>query len=162
MIGIDKHIETLKDMFTSKLYTSFDYTSYGRAFMNDRDEKVIPEVLDSDNEYKEVLLDDNLAGLSFFVVDSEYVSDNPTLLNSKVYIYFAVNLSTLYSTVTERAVEYVHKDVITLINNTVFNLTGITTGKDVFSEFDINIGDNMQPFYLVKFSTEVEWNINQC
>lgn len=162
MIGIDNHIEAMQVTFVAELFRDYDYTSYGRAFLNIRDEKIVPEVLDSGNEYKEVLLDDNLGGLSFFVVDNDYIPISRNNLKTKVNIYFAVNLATLYPTITERAVEHLHKDVLNILKGSKFKFTGLTAGREAFSEFDIKLGDNMQPFYLARFSTEIDWNINMC
>lgn len=161
MIGIDAKIETVKALFTSKLYTTYNYDSYGRAFVNLRDGKEIPEILDSGNEYKEVLLDSAIDVLSFFVVDDTYtVQGNSDSVETRVNIYFAANLGVVYSTITERAVEYLHRDVLKILHNTPFDTVEIVQGRKAFSEFDIEIGDNMQPYYLAKFITEVRFNIN--
>lgn len=162
MIGIDAKIETLRTAFVRDLWKTYDYTAYHRAFLNERDEKVVPEILSSGNEYIEVQLNDNIAGLSFFVVQNDYTAKTQTQMSGTVNIYFAVNLKTLYPLISERALEYLHRDVLEIIKYSSFMITGITTGRDAFSDFDIQIGDNMQPFYLVKFATELEWNINQC
>jgi len=161
MIGIDSIIETLRLQFVSKLWTSYPtYSAKGRAFLNVRDGRIVPEVLVSGNEYQEVMLDDTLPAHLFFVVGDVY-EVNRNVMNCDVDIYFAVNLKTVYPSVTERAVEYVHRDVIKLLGFSQFNVNKITTGREAFKEFDVAIGDNMQPFYLVKFSTTVE-NIIIC
>ena len=161
MIGIDSIIETLRLQFVSKLWTSYPtYSAKGRAFLNVRDGRIVPEVLVTGNEYQEVMLDDTLPAHSFFVVGDVYNVDR-SAVSCDVDIYFAVNLKTVYPSVTERAVEYVHRDILKELNYGIFKTTKITTGREAFKEFDVAIGDNMQPFYLVKFSTVIG-NVNIC
>jgi len=162
MIGIDAKIERLKVLFEQGLFLDYSYNSYGRAFLNDRDGEVVPEILiDDTHEYKEVLLDDTIAASSFFVVRNDYTVKN-SLVSGAVDIYFSVNLKTVYPDVTERALEYLHRDVSKIINGESFELANITSGKDAFSDFDIRLGDNMQPYYLAKFVTNTNWLYNEC
>lgn len=162
MIGIDAKIERVRVLFEQGLFLDYSYDSYGRAFLNDRDEQTVPEILiDGSHEYKEVLLNDNVGATSFFVVQNDYTVDNKTLTGT-VNIYFSAKLSTIYPAVTERAVEYLHRDVLNILDTESFEVTGITSGKDAFSDFDIRLGDNMQPFYLVKFTTTTSWGVNEC
>jgi len=162
MIGIDNKIERVRILFEQALFLDYGYTAYGRAFLNQKEGNTIPEILDADNEYKEMLLDDKLDAQSFFVVENDYTVENSKKLSGEVSIYFAVNLGVVYPSVSERAVEYIHRDVMNILKGTDFQLTGITSGRDAFSGFEIKVGDNMQPFYLVKFTTAVSWLLNDC
>ena len=159
MIGIDAKIERVRTLFEQELFLDYSYNSYGRAFINERDGKKIPERYVSDNEYQEVLLNDRVACTSFFSVENDYTVDR-NLLSGTVNIYFSCNLSTVYPSVSERAVEYLHRDVSAILKRESFELTGITSGADAFSDFDFS--DNMQPFYLVRFKTETSWLIGEC
>lgn len=164
MIGVDAKIEELKDLFNSH-FTAIEnnsYTSYGRAFLNTRDGGIIPEVLVSGNNYKDVLLDSKIDGLSFFIVDNNVTAIDDIDMETNVDIYFAVNLKTLYPSVSERAVEYLHRDVLEIISDSEFDIVSYTSGEEAFSEFAlVKAGDNMQPYYLVKFSTKIEFQINE-
>ena len=166
MIGIDAKIESLQAQFNSKLFTSIvgnTYTAYGRAFLNEREEGTVPEILyDGEVDYKEVLIDTGVDGQSFFVVENDDVAITPFDYETPVSIYFAVNLKILYPAVTERAVEYLHRDVLEILNSSPFDIQKFTKGREAFSDFEVKIGDNMHPFYLCKFSTLVQWNINEC
>ncbi len=164
MIGLDKEIDSLRASIQSRLTSVNGYISYGRAYLNKRREpdRTVPEVLIAGStEYKEVLLDSGITGLSFIVADDDYESIGATQLKTDVDIYFAVNLKKMYPLVTERAVEYLHRDVLKILNGTKFSHQGVVL-KDPFSEFSMKIGDNMQPFYLVRFETEIEFNVKQC
>ena len=162
MIGVDYKIDLLRAQFASLFSTGF--TAYGRAFVNQKEEGLIPEVLDG-SDYKDVLLDDNLQkGLCFFVVenDEEPLESSGVDYLAKVSIYFAVNLSLIYPTVTERAVSYLHRDVIEEISDSEFTVLAFRKGLPAFEAFDmVKPSDNMQPFYLVRFETEVEYQINE-
>ena len=159
-VGIDAKIETLKTRFNANLFTTMTYTAYGRAFVNEKGEDKQPEVQTaSSTEYVEKLLNDNVAGHSFFIVENEPEYLGGSNFKANVGIYFAVNLDTLYPSVTERAVESLHADVLKQINYSPFNLVGITMGLEAFSEFGfVKAMDNLEPYYLVRFNTEIEYN----
>ena len=168
MIGLDARIEELKDLFTTKLFTDVannTYTSYGRAYwLKRKDEQTgvvfdVPELLISATQkYQDVLPNHKIHGHSFFIADTGI--DIGGYLISKVSIYFAINLDVLYPNVTERAVEYLHKDVIKVINMSLFKLIHIETDLPAFERFGfVKETDNMQPYYLVRFDTKIEYII---
>jgi hypothetical protein len=140
--------------------------AYGRAFVNDdeRNGRIVkvPEIMIiGKKHYLDTLLNSKITGLSFFVAEDDLDNSSATYLTTNVDIYFAVNLKKLYPIPEERAVEYLHRDVLNLLDGTKFNNTKVVV-KDPFSEFDPEIGDNMQPFYLVRFETKIEYSINEC
>jgi|GEM_PF-1631721 len=162
MIGIDYKIDVLRAVFQASLFTSVvgnTYTAYGRAFVNTNEfEESVPQVqTPSTNEYVSVKFNDGLDGLSFMVVEPAVDFVNGSL-KANVAIYFAVNLDVLYPTVTERAVEYLHRDVINIVKYTAFKITKIITGLDAYANFGlVKVSDNMEPHYLVRFDTEIEY-----
>ena len=163
MIGIDSKIEIAKARILNKLPK---LTAYGRAIVNERENGSIPEVLvDGTNQYKDVLLDSSIPGQFFFTVDNDETVVDGRINTSTVNMYFAVNLVKLYPSVQERATEYLHRDIQNALKNTKFAVTGIVRNRESFSDFAdeyVKIGDNMQPYYLCKFITEIEYNINEC
>jgi len=166
MIGIDYKIDRLRAVFASSLFTSVDgntYTSYGRAFVLNKGDIVSPQIQIPDSkEYKPVLFNDSLDGQSFMVVQSVVEGETYIDMIGNVDIYFSVNLNKLYPNVSERAVEYLHKDILELLSYSEFEFVSYTQGYDAFAEFtDVKDSDNMQPYYLVKFSTRVEFQINE-
>jgi len=167
MIGLDAKIDTLKTRFAAKLFPDVannTYTSYGRAFWtketyNDNIVDVPKIQIASSGKYQEVLPNHKINGHSFFLSDTgiEVGFD----LIAKVSIYFAVNLDILYPNVTERAVEYLHRDVIKELKNYSFNLTHIETDLPAFEKFGmVKEIDNLEPYYLCRFDTEIEYKIN--
>jgi len=156
MKGIDIQIESLRSYFEDLLFNGFDTIFYGRCMRNYRD-GMIPEVLKSGaKEYTEVLLNDRFDVLSFFDVESAR-----TLNEATVNIYFAVNLSVIYSTVNERATEYALSEIVMLIKrHGLFEITGITDGYESWKDWDkVKKEDNMQPYYLFRIETKVTYNL---
>ena len=164
MIGLDLIIETERLAFVADLFTDKTYTAYHRAFANVRDGKIIPEIqVEDTKKYKEVLLNTKINALSFFMVDPDIEVINEVSFKAKVGIFWAVDLDALYDTVAERAVEYLHRDISAQIVRGRFELVRLVTGLDAFSEFGlVKIQDNMEPRYLARFDTEVEYQYNEC
>lgn len=162
MIGIDLQIEKLKTKLATKFTAITTYTAHGRAYKNSKEEGVIPEILTGE-QYSDVLLDTKIAGLSFCIVENDYAPLSATQWKNEVSLYFAVNLDKMYPLVTERAVEYLHRDVLEVIQSSRFEHTNLTSGLESFDDFDlVKDSDNYQPNYLCKFKLEIEYNINDC
>jgi len=165
MIGVDVKIEELRKVFEDYLWTTTSYISYGRAFVIKRMGEKTPNIyLENNLDYQDVLINDRVDAGSFFIVrpDRPPLGNSFSDYNAEVDIYFSVKLDKTYTAVTERAVEYVHRDVINLISGSDFKNPKIVTGDKAFSDFGfVKIGDNMQPFYLVKFETSVDYKLNE-
>jgi hypothetical protein len=169
MIGLDAKIDIVKTRFQSKLFTGITgntYVSYGRAFITKRKDKEgrvidVPELqLPSGVKYYEVLQNRNIDGHSFFLAESKIEVIASDLLRTKVEIYFSVNLDILYPTIAERAVEYLHRDVLKILDDYSFELKDIDP-ENAFKRFGfIKETDNMEPYYLVRFDTEIEYRQN--
>jgi len=157
MIGIDRKIDLLATYLKTKLFVGKLYTANGRAFINVRDGRKIPEILSSGNEYQEVKLDDRLDVQSFCIVLDDYKVNNE-YIDAKVDIYFKVNLKVCYPTITERAIEYAHRDVLHALRYSEFNANGITQNWGIFED----TFDNMSPDYLFKVSTNVGCMVGEC
>ena len=163
-IGIDYHLGVLSNRMNAELFTTFTYTAYARAYANEREGNKIAEIQNTNsNEYTDVLIDTSVAGISFMIVDDEIEPLSQLDFIAKVDIYFAVNLKVLYSSVLERdAHEYLHRDVGEVLNDSEFDITKIVTGREAFKDFDyIKEGDNLEPFYLVKFETEITYELKE-
>jgi len=156
--GIDALIQTLQAQFTAHLFAGKSYSSYGRAFLNERN-GVIPEVYVGANEYQEVLQDDTKDALSFFTVDP---AEDVEMFNAKakVNIYFFVNLATLF-TYTHRAIEEVHILVLKEITRSPFQVTRLITGHESVKDFAIERPElmDMQPYYCFKFECSITYKL---
>jgi len=161
--GIDIQIERLQDRFKDKLWTSVSSTNkdyFGRIYRNERDGDVIPQRFVSGNDYKDVLLNDKKAVTCFFDVQPE--ESYEFQFNANVWILFAVNLKTLYPSITDRATEYVHEDVVREIKKIGgWNVTGLVRGLPAFADYSlVKDSDDMQPFYLFRINCEVKYPLN--
>lgn len=163
MIGLDATINTLKTEFDTRLFTDVvgnTYASYGRAFWTKRKGNDVPELqIASSKEYQDCLPNDSIDGHSFFLAEPEIEAINEVDLKATVGIYFAVNLDVLYPSVTERAVEYLHRDVLQILGDSPFEISKIVQGSTAFERFGfVKDSDTLEPFYLVRFDTEVIYN----
>lgn len=155
--GIDIPIDAQVTLFTTYLWTAVSRLFYGRAMRNYRNNQMIPEVLNASTlKYTEVLLNDAYDALCFFDVITPRTPDSAT-----VDIYFAVKLTKIYSSVTERATEYVLNDVLfRLKQGGYFNVEEISEGYESWSQWaGVKREDNMQPFYLFRLRTNVKYTI---
>jgi len=164
MIDLDAHILKIQNRFTAKLFVGLGYVAYHRAFVNLRDGRRIPETQTAGTkDYVDRLLDTSQSQ-SFFVVDDNRTMLAPNTFLSKVYIYFAVNLDILYPSVTERAEEHLMRDVYKMLRYTDFEIEEVKTGLKSFTDdFDfIKEGDNMEPYFLCRFQTLINYSLNEC
>ena len=155
--GIDIPIDKQVTLFTNYLMTTLTRTFSGRAMRNYREDKLVPEVLVvSSQNYSEVLLDDTKGAICFFDVLSTRTPERAT-----VDIYFAVNLTKAYPTITERATEYALSDVLLRIRQGgMFTPEEIVDGYESWSQWSgVKKEDNMQPFYLFRIRCSVNYLI---
>jgi hypothetical protein len=157
-VGIDSPIQTLQAQFLAHLFVGKTYSSFGRAFLNERG-GTIPEVYIEANEYQEVLQDDTKDAVSFFTVDPD---EEMNMLNAsaRVDIFFFVNLAKLF-THTHRAIEEVHILVAQEIYKSPFQLTRLVTGHDALKDFSVPRPElmDMQPYYCFKFETTITYKL---
>jgi hypothetical protein len=160
--GIDIPIDKLVAKFTSKLWLTKTNVFRGRIQRTIRDEGEFPEWFNPATEdYEDVELGDNVDSTVFFDVQSSE-DYNGSQFIADVWICFAINLKTLYPTVSERATEYAHEDVLKIIKrNSSFKPTGLVRGLDAFSEYQlVKESDNMNQFYLFRWNTTIVYPQN--
>jgi len=107
-----------------------------------------------------VLLNKKVDSTCFFDVQPTEEYDNRFIAD--VWICFAINLKKLYPSITERATEYAHEDVLKIIKKySSFKPTGLVRGLDAFSEYNlVKETDNMNQFYLFRINTEIKYPQN--
>lgn len=162
--GVDVYIEPMKEMLQADLWDGLSYTSYGRAFLNIKENFKIPEILiDGTNEYQEILFNDKLNATSFFYVhDERGYALNEFSVN--VDVIFQVKLDKLYSTLTHRATEEALSDVERTLKGSVFKIKNIKTGLLAYENFTLrDLSEfNFQPNFLFKFETELKGIYRKC
>ena len=161
MVGIDVDIERLRSHFENNLWADKSCLFYGRVYPNERETGIVPEIFDnSDKDYKELLLNDELDCISFF-----YVDPSRSLIEADVSVIFAINVRNLYDTYETRETERAMRDAKLELDRAgvAFNIENVTTGINAVSEFTFTNQNrmDMQPFYLFRFECEVNYDFNK-
>lgn len=175
--GLDIKIQNLQSNLYPKLQNLWNvsdstYDSFGRSYMNETKDGVIPEVYwGGSPEYREVLFDDTKAATSFFGVNPNIKNVGATS-TAQVFLIFMVSMPLLKPGVTDSYPdEIIHTDVQKLCYEGIFNFTktGFVTGiKDVFKEYSgtrIKAGikyRDMAPMHCFRINFNVIYNVNDC
>lgn len=171
-VGIDTSIDTLQvELFNhlTNIALWTEYESYPRAYKNPLGDNTIPEVATDDEEYKEVLFDDNFRVTSFFLTEDNATSNSDGVFNQRVSVIFQGILTKLYPLITtHRADAEMLDDVIKAFEKTNYIVTNIITGVDnVYSDLDlrnklkehINLTD-MSQFHVLRVDFDVQYTYN--
>ena len=139
--GIDQYIQRLQTDLYNYLKTLWGvtdntapniYDSYGRIYrVTDRDGGILPEAYTGGNDYRQVLMDDTRAAVSFFDTGDD-IQAADGYKTAKVGLYVMANISMIpcYATATQRMDEELRNDVVSCIDQTGFGflVTGIALG----------------------------------
>ncbi len=176
-VGIDIPIDRVQDLLYSglggKLPLSWvtaenGYQSYHRAYKNEdnqEDAGQIVEAYDGTNEYKDVFFADNFSASSFFLSE-DTIGSNGHLYNTDISIIFQLNLEETYPTITHRADEEAHREVLLILENAPwasYSITELVTGIDnVYAA--LNLGKirytDMHPRHCFMVTMNVEYEYN--
>lgn len=162
MTGVDVPIESLRTDFQNNLWTSFSNSFYGKTFRNEKDGEVIPEVLVSGNDYKEVRFDDRYDSICFFDVN-DIVENLNDQMEVRVMIILAVNLNTIFQS---RATEESHRDVWNIIDNhrPTITMQTLHLGLKAYGELSTKglKAYNMHPWHTFSIETIMLINYLNC
>lgn len=167
-VGVDALIDNIQEEFYNAIsWTSASngYESYHRAYKNESNLGKIPEVYTSNDDYKEVFMDDQFSATSFFLVDDRR-SLTDGLQSVKINIIFQVLLDEIYPSITHRADEEAHNDALTLLQSMYwdFKTTDLEVGVDnVYKKLAFNDKDcdDMHPYHVFMISLESNLQL-QC
>jgi len=149
--GIDKEINIIQSRLYDKLDFGVDFNGYGRAYLVGSK----PMQFIDDNNYKELLTDDSLAGHFFFLENPKTKKDS--LLETEIYIIFILNLKKIKPNVIHRADEEVRVQIYKVLERIrLFDIEEITKGIDVLSDFEHTLKD-MQPYHFIKFTGKLRY-----
>lgn len=162
-VGSDIEIQELQTIFDDELsakWSTSEYDSYGRVYIEPKDRK--PIIYIGSEEYIEVLADDTIASISFFRISDNAVKVARDTYNANCDIIFFVNLKTIYPNIAHRADEEARRDVVNLINQVKsFKVLSIAQVYDkVYDDmkFDFQVQPDMQPYHIFKIQTELTYN----
>lgn len=169
--GIDRTIDRFQNLLYGRLSPSFGlWDCYPRVYKNKREvdggKKYIAEH-EEDNEYFNVMFDDNKDMVSFFIRDDQNTPLSGTLSTStKVSLIIQCNLDSIYKGEINRADEKLKEDIVSVSQlSGEFNLTNISDGVDnVYSEFfkENLVWSNMEERHVVRFEFDVLFNYKFC
>lgn len=165
-VGIDVVVDRLQQLIydgvdwdTNPMATT-TYDSYPRIYKNPVQGGDRPEYFIGDRDYKEVLLDDNFSGTSFFTVSDERNLDD--VWSAQLSIIFQLNLAELYPAIPHRADEEAHQTILNLLYDNIWNyeVSGLVVGvPNVYSEFDFSqsIFDDMEKFHVFRINLNITY-----
>ena len=167
-IGIDKPIQKLQKHLLSKvswLTTGANPYNFGRVYRNETKDGIVPEVYDSNNEYINILPDDNVNGMCFFDVPNDIELVNRSA-NTSINIVFFINLEKSFPNVANRADENAINDIIQNCERYGFELQSVIKGTKVFDAFNYSRKylDDMQPYFIFAIECDLnyEYNVTGC
>lgn len=169
--GVDVWIGKFQNSIEAKISTALnlqtnDYACYPRAYRNQTADGYVPEVYMGNNEYKEVLFDDNFKMTSFFGL-GETVKLVGARYTAQVSLIFMVNLTNIYPYATDRQDENLRATIERICNIPAFGfvMNGYETGIDkVFKEYSgwrIKTGvkfRDQHPLHCFRINFELNYN----
>jgi hypothetical protein len=164
-IGIDKVIQAAQTKLIAGLHTTKTVEVYGRAFRNERDGGVVPEVFVSGREYQDVMYNDKVDCTIFFDPADQVTYNGAGQAQSEIGIVVQCNLHTLYPDKGRHATELIERDVIDIIEaQTPFRVTGIVKGYPAIEMFAMTsrVRFDMQPHYVFRLQTVVNYQYDNC
>lgn len=137
--GIDVVIDNIQTRLSSAISWT-EFNSYPRIYKEEIDGKVIPMLYTGSKEYQDVFTNDSLNGsLFFYHEDTRSAIDNGYFNDVTLSMVVQLNLEALYPTVTHRADEEAHNDILIQLKkiSPLVKVISLVTGlKNVYSEFD--------------------------
>lgn len=156
--GIDTDIQEIQTYLHEQLQWG-SVNSYGRVFKNNLKGKkaIVPEAYIGKGEYKDVLTDDKVNALFFFVEDEEHKSKEGYLFKTKINIVVIANLKKIFDNSKYREDNQCEDSVISILQGKGIQVLKIKKGvKAALGEFyNENISlSNMEPYHC--FSLEFD------
>jgi len=164
-IGIDRVIQSAQKSLKAGLHTTKKVEVFGRAFRNEREAGVVPEVFVSGREYREVMYNDKVDCTVFFDPSDRVTYNGAGQAQGEVGIVVQCNLARLYPDKGRHATELIERDVIDIIEaQTPFRVTGIVKGFAAIEMFAMTsrVRFDMQPHYVFRLNTIVNYQYDNC
>jgi hypothetical protein len=166
-----KGIDVVIDEIQTRLSTAISWTnfnSYPRIYKEEIDGKVMPMLYTGSKEYQDVFTNDGINGsLFFYPEDTRGAINNGYFNDVTLSMIVQLDLGTLYPTITHRADEEAHNDILlelAKISPTIKIISLVTGLKNVYSEFDTTQTqfDDISKFHVfrIDMKTVVQNNCN--
>lgn len=169
-VGIDIEIQEMQRYLHDELpkvwgtvQKPFLIYAYGSIFKTQRENDTLGEAFSSRNEYEDILTCDDSKLMFIEATASEKVSAK--YYKTKVDVCFIVNLNEAYPNITHRATSEAIGAVAKILERIGLRgktITGYETGvNEVFGNLKFKYTDNMQPYFVFKFTVEFEYDLQK-
>lgn len=162
-VGLDAVLHKIQVKLYDKLNTKWgiELNGYPRCYSLKRETKKTIEHFLGNGEYESLIHAEN--NKFFFLADGDYTQDSLNHFNTKVDLYFILNLDDLnYS---QRCDEEVRRDIIGVLSqctNVGENIKLVTGMESIFMGFVRNNIDDIHPYYYFKAIVEIkDFSLNQ-
>ena len=152
-VGIDKPIQMLQESLYTKLTDAFscDVTSYGRAYVDNKNGSVKPLAY-VETDYKELLTDDRINSLHFFFIedDTADVVSRTCMSDTEVDIIFIIDdLTKVRGDITHYADEEIKEQIKSFVKSW-YKIISVTKGEKALDGFDISQLQFIFPYFVFK------------
>lgn len=162
--GYDNAIQSIQDDLSDGLIIWGDINIFGRAYKNKQKSSKknnTPEAYIGNGEYRDVLTDDKVNAILFFIEDDEHDSSNGFMFKNKTNLVVIANLSKIFNNNDYREDIRCEEQVLKILQRRGIQVLKIkkdikTIFKDFYSE-NITLS-NMEPYHC--FSLEFDLNYN--
>lgn len=168
-VGIDTIIQDIQTDLYNNLVASWGdvLDGYGRVYINKKGTKRIPQILVSENDYKDVYINDEKDAQFFFLTSEQSSTDDEYIYKNQTKVIFTVNLENIVG--EGRNDEKVRVKVIDLLRKISYNrfqIEGYDTGLDnVFRGLDTECISNadLQPLHTFSVNINLFYYLtNNC
>lgn len=166
-VGVDIVIDKIQqDLYNNLSWVdggSDVYQCYPRAYKNETENGITPEIAVDNIDYSEVLFDDTFSATSFFTTGDSMPFSTGRKYQISVSLYFQLILTDLYPSVAHRADEEAHRDVLMILDKSSrgYNVTSVEKGiQNVYGEFykDEIKYDDTSKFHVFRIDLETTFN----
>jgi len=171
-VGIDAYVDDLQKHLYENLSPKWiddQWLSYPRCYKNKRkgmngNEYFVPEYAKTLVEYEDVMFNDKVNVLSFFIKGDDVSLSKYKKAVSKVSLIISTKINDLYPTILHRADEELKQDVYNLVADfgVGWKLENMIDGIDnVYAEFrkDNVIWSDISPRHVVRFDFELTYDL---
>jgi len=162
-VGEIKRIQDLQKAFQTKV--NWVEKSFGKAYRSEiQDGEYVPEVYYGNDEYIEVLPDDEVTGMCFFDVQDEITVTANNTFDANINIVFFVNLKKAFPLLLHRADTEVRQDIINVIkkHQRGWEMNTIITGvENVYSRYGWTEPEALidkQPYHVFSIECNVRYD----
>lgn len=156
--GLDVIIYGVQKKLYDKLSVMWDNVElfgYDRCYVNNKNNVKTIDYYISDNEYKNLVVAEE--NKFFFTAENEILNVGINYYETKIDLYFILNISEIKPNILHRADEEVRQDVLNVLQTMKdVSIEKVTTNIDnIFSKYFFNQITDLEPYHCFKISLNV-------